>query len=134
MSGVNALPCPFCGGTEFENVREDTFRWRLARCNGCGAQTAGSGSRDDWERRAHVDALAEWNLRSMPTEDQFSDDPDDSQIADACLWLRHDFGLMEDSDRARLMDSMRAHWQAVWKAVHSPERHRTLKPVLPSQQ
>ena len=64
-------PCPFCGGCDVGVYEGDTFRWRLARCNGCGAQagdvriqTAGSGTRAEWEARAEAGAIAEWNKRA----------------------------------------------------------------------
>ena len=41
----------------------------------------------------------------------------DAQLADACLSLRHDFGLLEGDERERVANTMRLHWQAVWKAV-----------------
>ncbi|OPZ11101.1 MAG: hypothetical protein BWZ07_02259 [Alphaproteobacteria bacterium ADurb.BinA280] len=61
-------PCPFCGGTDVQVVDGSTFRWRLAQCQGCGAQagdvriqTAGDGTRLDWECKATRLALDEWN-------------------------------------------------------------------------
>lgn len=64
-------PCPFCGSVDVSVIEGDTFRYRLARCNCCGAQagdariqTCGSGTRAEWEARAAVAALAEWNTRT----------------------------------------------------------------------
>lgn len=64
-------PCPFCGADDVAVIAGDTFRWRLARCNCCGAQagdvriqTAGSGTHAEWEARAVVAAMAEWNKRA----------------------------------------------------------------------
>ena len=73
-------------------------------------------------------AITEWNKRAEQNSPLFTADPDDSLIADACMWLRHDFGLLEKADKTRLMYSMREHWMAVWKAVHTPGRGGTLKP------
>lgn len=68
---VMPLPCPFCGCTDVGVIEGDSFRWRVARCNGCGAQagdvriqTLGSGTRDEWEARAISSAIAEWNKRA----------------------------------------------------------------------
>jgi Lar family restriction alleviation protein len=64
-------PCPFCGGTEIQVVDGSTVRWRLAQCQGCGAQagdvriqTAGDGRHSDWEAKATRLALDEWNKRA----------------------------------------------------------------------
>lgn len=66
------LPCPFCGARDVSVIKGDTFRWRLAQCNGCGAQsgdvriqTAGSGTPKEWEARAIKAAMAEWNKRAV---------------------------------------------------------------------
>lgn len=66
------LPCPFCGGTDVAIVEGSSFRWRLASCNGCGAQapdvriqTMGEGTPKEWEAVAHKAALAEWNKRAV---------------------------------------------------------------------
>ena len=63
-------PCPFCGGHSVAVVEGDTFRWRLAQCQDCGAQapdvriqTMGEGTREQWEAAAHRAALDAWNMR-----------------------------------------------------------------------
>lgn len=63
-------PCPFCGSHEVHVVEGDTFRWRVAVCGGCSArapdvriQTSGPGTPLEWEERARVNAMAEWNKR-----------------------------------------------------------------------
>lgn len=68
------LPCPFCGAHDVAVIEGDTFRWRVARCNVCGAQapdvrvqTAGSGTQEKWQATAHKAALAEWNKRAGGT-------------------------------------------------------------------
>lgn len=57
----------------------------------------------------------------MP-DDMFPETPTDEQLADACMWLRHDFGLLDDDQRRKLMASMREHWRAIWKACNTPGR------------
>jgi hypothetical protein len=68
------VPCPWCGcKPEKLSVTEgSTFRWRLVECPECGAgpgeirvQTMGEGTREDWEAKAHVDAIAAWNTRAL---------------------------------------------------------------------
>lgn len=70
---IEAKPCPFCGATEVEVVQGDTFRWRLAQCQQCGAQgpevriqTMGTGTLEEWERSAVQRALEDWNQRKGP--------------------------------------------------------------------
>lgn len=65
------LGCPFCGAHDVAVIEGDTFRWRLARCNCCGAQapdvriqTCGSETGEEWEGRAVSAAIAEWNKRA----------------------------------------------------------------------
>jgi len=67
---VTVMPCPFCGSHDVAVKEGETYRWRLMVCNCCGAagpdvriQTAGSGTHEEWERRAAVGAVAEWNKR-----------------------------------------------------------------------
>lgn len=67
---IKPLPCPFCGSTDIAVEESDTFRWRAAKCNCCGAQagdvriqTSGSGTKDEWEARAVDAAITEWNKR-----------------------------------------------------------------------
>ena len=48
--------------------------------------------------------------------------PTDQQIADACMWRQHDFGLCDDDEKQRRMFSMRENWRAIWKAVNTPGR------------
>lgn len=64
-------PCPFCGAKDVGVYEGYSYRWRVARCNCCGAQagdvrvqTSGSGSRDEWESRARIGAMTEWNMRA----------------------------------------------------------------------
>lgn len=67
---VSVAPCPFCGATNVSVVEGDTFRWRIAQCNECEAQapvvriqTMGEGTPAQWEEKARLDAIAEWNKR-----------------------------------------------------------------------
>jgi len=66
-----AKPCPFCGGSNATVIEGSTFRWRLVKCNCCGAQgpevriqTLSSWTKAEWEHRAMANAIAEWNKRS----------------------------------------------------------------------
>jgi hypothetical protein len=67
---VMPLPCPFCGSHDVAVVNGETFRRRLMICSCCGAQgpdvrvqTCGSGTNEEWERRARAGATSEWNKR-----------------------------------------------------------------------
>lgn len=70
---LSIAPCPFCGATNVSVVEGDTFRWRIAQCNECEArapmvriQTMGEGTPVQWEEKARLDAIAEWNKRHTP--------------------------------------------------------------------
>lgn len=52
----------------------------------------------------------------------FNENPTDAQVADACMWRRHDFGLLSAEERASEMDVMREYWRAIWKACNTPGR------------
>lgn len=52
----------------------------------------------------------------------FNEEPTDEQLADACMWHRHDFGLLDDRAKRVLMRAMRDHWLAIWKACNTPGR------------
>jgi len=54
------------------------------------------------------------------SSEEFSEGPSIRQLADACLYLRHDFGIMSSEDREKAMYSMKEHWLAIWKAVNQP--------------
>lgn len=67
---ADTKPCPFCGSAKVSVHEGDTFRWRYAACDECGAQagevriqTMGEGTREDWEAAAREEAIAEWNRR-----------------------------------------------------------------------
>ncbi len=69
MSDV--LPCPFCGHIGVAVEQGSTFRWRVAICQECGAQsgevrvqTIGDGNAEKWEANAIADAIKEWNTRA----------------------------------------------------------------------
>ena len=69
---TDALPCPFCGHHEELYFTEGgTFRWLAYSCRGCGVgnetrkQTMGDGTQDEWEANAKIDALKEWNTRTV---------------------------------------------------------------------
>lgn len=52
----------------------------------------------------------------------FPQDPTDAQLADACMWQRHDFGLLSAEERRVQMETMRANWRAIWKSCNTPGR------------
>jgi Lar family restriction alleviation protein len=65
------LPCPFCGSENVCVVEGTTFRWVVAKCINCDAQsgevriqTMGSGLPMEWQAQATEDAIAEWNRRA----------------------------------------------------------------------
>jgi len=45
------------------------------------------------------------------------DSPSPAFLADACMWDRHDFGLIEDKERDRLVTEMRHAAKALFKAL-----------------
>jgi len=57
------------------------------------------------------------------------EDPTDAQLADACLWYRHDFGLLDGEERKRVMLEMRGYWRAIWKSVNTPGRGGQYAPL-----
>lgn len=68
-------PCPFCGGTDVLIDEGATFRWRVARCCGCGAgagevrvPSLGNSHAGLWKRVITDLAMAEWNKRATPQE------------------------------------------------------------------
>jgi Lar family restriction alleviation protein len=70
---METKPCPFCGCSSVSVVEGTSFRWRVARCNNCGAQagevriqTFGEGTPEEREKDAKQDAFAEWNTRHTP--------------------------------------------------------------------
>jgi len=68
---MEAKPCPFCGESSGVSITDnDSFRWRTAVCNACGAsapevrrQTLGEGTNEEWESDARKRAVEEWNSR-----------------------------------------------------------------------
>lgn len=65
---MTPLPCPFCGANAGVEVSEgSTFRWVVAVCNKCGAQspearvnTMAPANKEEDETAA----IAEWNTRN----------------------------------------------------------------------
>jgi transcription elongation factor Elf1 len=64
------LPCPFCGCAEVTVQQGSTFRWLIAACQGCGAQsgevrvqTMGAGTPSEWADAGEALTIAEWNKR-----------------------------------------------------------------------
>jgi Lar family restriction alleviation protein len=67
----NAKPCPFCGDSNVTVFEGETYRWRVAICNSCGAQapdvryTIGEGqTRDQAYDDANKRAIDAWNERA----------------------------------------------------------------------
>jgi hypothetical protein len=50
------------------------------------------------------------------------EEPTIEQLADACMWRRHDFGLLDEHAQAAEMAKMREYWRAIWKACNTPGR------------
>lgn len=70
MTKQDIKPCPFCGGISVSVSDADSFRWRRAVCNECGAeapevrrQTLGAGTNEEWEADAERRAIEAWNER-----------------------------------------------------------------------
>ena len=59
----------------------------------------------------------------------FNEDPTDEQLADACMWHRHDFGLLDAEKKRLVMFIMREHWRAIWKACNTPGRGAQYMPA-----
>lgn len=55
--------------------------------------------------------------------------PTEEQIADACMWYRHDFGLLSDDEKRAQMFIMREYWRAIWKAINTPGRGKYFLPL-----
>ena len=67
---IPVMPCPWCGDTDVKVVEGSTFRWRVAQCQTCGAQTGevrtqtmGEGTVEEWRKQAVDDAMDAWNER-----------------------------------------------------------------------
>ncbi len=60
------------------------------------------------------------SLRTLLEANTFPESPSDEQVADACMWYRHDFGLLDDGAKHMEMLSMRSRWRAIWKACNTP--------------
>lgn len=61
MSGLNLLPCPFCGGEA--EIAESESSW--CRCSGCGLETPFVDEHDEEEENSR-DAATYWNTRANP--------------------------------------------------------------------
>ena len=65
-------PCPFCGHVGIDFHEGSTFRWIVAECAKCGAQTGevrvqtiGDGTPEEWMQKAKQEAIREWNTRAL---------------------------------------------------------------------
>jgi Lar family restriction alleviation protein len=61
-------PCPFCGSTDIIITDGTSYRWIVAKCNSCDAQSGEVRSSLDLstkvrELKERSDAFAEWNKR-----------------------------------------------------------------------
>jgi hypothetical protein len=56
------------------------------------------------------------------------EEPTQEQLADACMWNRHDFGLLDDELKEFEMFKMRERWRAIWKAINTPGRGKEYMP------
>lgn len=52
----------------------------------------------------------------------FPEHPSPEQLADACMWERHDFAIVPVVEQERRMRAMGYCWRAIWKAVNTPGR------------
>ena len=71
VAEAEAKPCPFCGDRRMTVYQGDTYRWRVAVCNSCGAQapdvrcTIGEGqTREQALADANKRAIDAWNERA----------------------------------------------------------------------
>ena len=74
---IEIKPCPFCGRTNIGVGPGDSFRWMLAYCRECGAQsgevrvqTLGAGTPEEWNAAGRKAAIEEWNTRATPSEER----------------------------------------------------------------
>ena len=58
----------------------------------------------------------------------FNEEPTAEQLADACMWNNHAFGLYSDEEKRKMMWRMREHWRAIWKACNTPGRGKEFLP------
>ena len=62
-------PCPFCGHDGVTVVEGSTFRWRVAMCERCGAQSGEvrhntlAEDQAEAENRSTLEAIGIWNER-----------------------------------------------------------------------
>lgn len=109
-------PCPWCGGVGVDVVETSTFRWRVAQCKHCGAQcseirvqTMGDGTREEWEAKAHADAIEAWNTRAHLQQRPLPVRDDETMRAEFMAWVESQ-GC--DTDGAW------SAWQGCWNLLH----------------
>ena len=85
----------------------------------CAAHGDYLNDSDDAARAARLMARRAWDA-AVAAERERWEEPTDEQVADACLWRRHDFGLLDDEEKRIAMSAMRGHWRAIWSACNTP--------------
>ena len=70
---------------------------------------------DNWSYPMPADyELADAIIAALPG--MVPDNPTERQISDACMWYRHDFGLLDGPERNAVMHSAR-YWLDAWRKV-----------------
>lgn len=87
----------------------------------CAAHGDYLNDSDDAARAAKLMARRAWDAAVAAERERWKE-PTNEQVADACLWSRHDFGLLPDEEKRIAMSVIREHWRAVWKACNTPGR------------
>ena len=62
-------------------------------------------------------------LDAAPPALAVPEEPTSKQVASACFAYRHDFGLLDEDERAKTASECRAWWLSIAKELNSPSRH-----------
>ena len=103
------LPCPFCGSRARRSKGGAWHGTGCAGAHGCPAYLSAL------TYRTQEEADEAWNRRAPAPQAQRKP-LSDAQIASACLSYRHDFGLLPEDERKRLMLQAREWERALGKA------------------
>ena len=119
-------PCPFCGEID-TIIRNGTVEddWCAVSCEKCYSQGP--------HQYTDPHAIAAWNTRAAIPDPECHDtiaalraevdalraqvmppEPTDAQINSACLSYRHDFGLLDDEERAKVRFHA-VEWLRAWR-------------------